>query len=54
MPLGKNVGFRHKKVKGGTVRLALRNNKVIETKKFKRTKGGKLKPAGKAKRVGGK
>ena len=45
MPLGKNVRYRWKTTKGGKkVRLAFRDNKVIEVKK----KGGK------AHRVGGR
>ncbi len=47
----KGVRFRHKKVKGGgTVRLGFRNNKVVETRRFKRNKQGMLKPTGPAKR----
>ena len=39
MPLEGNVRYRWKKTKKGKVRLAFRNNKVIEVKK----KGGKAK-----------
>lgn len=44
MPLGKNVRYRWKRIKGGKmVRLAFKGNKVVEVKK----KGGKAKRVGK-------
>lgn len=42
MPLGGNVRYRWKKTKKGKIRLAFRDNKVIEVKK----KGGKAKKVG--------